>query len=39
MAQTNGTVNMNRSMDKGPAPYVTDVDRMAVLNKDFRNAL
>lgn len=28
-----------RSMDMGPGPYVTDVDRMAVINKDFRNAL
>ena len=39
MAQTNVTVNMKHSMDKGPDPYVTDVDRIAVLNKDFRNAL
>ncbi|MGN1334871.1 MAG: cupin domain-containing protein [Anaerovoracaceae bacterium] len=39
MAETNGTVNGKHSMDMGPEPYVTDVDRMAVLNKDYRNAL
>lgn len=37
MAMTNRTGD--KSLDMGPKHYVTDVDRMAVLNKDFRNAL
>ena len=45
MAETYNTRDKSReiksghSMDMGPDPYVTDVDRMAVLNKDYRNAL
>ena len=29
----------DKSLDMGPEPYITDVDRMAVINKDYRNAL
>ena len=37
MAQTPTTTD--KSLDMGPEPYITDVDRMAVINKDYRNAL
>ena len=39
MADRNITASRPVSSDMGPEPYVTDVDRMAVLNKDYRNAL
>ncbi len=39
MADRNITASRPVSFDMGPEPYVTDVDRMAVLNKDYRNAL
>lgn len=39
MRNKGNEMRSEHSMDMGPAPYVTDVDRMAVINKDFRNAL
>ena len=39
MEDRNMTGNRPVSFDMGPNPYVTDVDRMEVINKDFRNAL